>query len=143
MADVTFYHQVRVDGGRRSGISVDGLSILHGFIPGDEEYDPALEWYVDVTLVTARPPSEANALAWLIAHAVEFRQVLKEDADLLSTGIDANSMPAEFARPGAEGPIRVTVSAMRRLIGRQIGEKLQHFAEMDWTQLFSVLTPQA
>lgn len=142
MADVQFYHQERVDGGRRSGVTVDGTTILHGFLPGREEYDPALEWYVDVTLVTENPPTPANALSWLTIRAPEIRRALKEAADSLSVGIDANSMPAEFGSRGTEGPIRVTLSAMRRLIGRQIGGKLQQFAEMDWAVLFLALTPQ-
>jgi len=142
MAEVTFYHQQRVDGGRRSGVTVDGITILHGFLPGSEEYDPALEWYVDVTLVTNNPPTQANALNWLTSHAADIRRALTETADCLSVGIDAHSMPAEFGSPGSEGPIRVTVSALRRVVGRQVGEKLRQFAEMDWAQLFPVLTPQ-
>lgn len=142
MADVQFYHQERVDGGRRSGVTVDGTTVLHGFIPGGDEYDPALEWYVDVALVTANPPTQVNALTWLNNHKPEIDQALTEAANVLSSGIDADSMPAEFGRSGTEGPIRVTVSAMRRLIGRRVGEKLQQFAKIDWAQLFPVLTPQ-
>lgn len=76
MADVQFYHQERVDGGRRSGVTVDGTTVLHGFIPGGDEYDPALEWYVDVTLVTANPPTQVNALTWLNNHKPEIDQAL-------------------------------------------------------------------
>jgi len=143
MAEVTFYHQERVDGGRRSGVTVDGTPVLHGFVPGTNEYDPALEWYADVTLATANPPTQANGLTWLNSHAPEIRQSLTEAADCLSVGIDASSMPAEFQRFDAGGrPIRVTVSAMRRLTGRHVGEKLRQLAEMDWAQLFPALTPQ-
>jgi hypothetical protein len=143
MAEVTFYHQERVDGGRRSGLNVDGTSVLHGFIPGGTDRDPALAWYVDVTFTTPTPPTQATALTWLASHAADIRQSLTEAADALSVGIDVDSMPAEFGRNGAEGPILLTVSAMRRLTGRHVGEKLQHLAEMDLAQLFPILTPQA
>jgi hypothetical protein len=143
MAEVTFYHQERVDGGRRSGVTVDGETVLHGFIPGsNDDYDPALEWYVDVSLTTANPPTQTSALGWLNDRKPEIEQALAETAEVLSTGIDADSMPAEFERNGTDGRIRVTVSAMRRLVGRRVGEKLLEFARMDWGQLFPVLTPQ-
>lgn len=137
MAEVTFYHQERADGGRRTGVTVDGDSVAHGFLTGSEEYDPSLVWYVDVTVQTTSPPSRETALVWLERHTPEIRLALLETAGLLELGIDANSMPAEFGRKG----IRVTVSAMRRLVGRQIAQKLSHFAETDWSLLFPVLTP--
>jgi hypothetical protein len=137
MAEVTFYHQERVDGGRRTGVTVDGDSVAHGFVAGSEEYDPALVWYADVTVQSPSPPNRETALVRLQRHAADIRRALLETAGLLDTGIDANSMPAEFGQNG----IRVTVSAMRRLVGRQISQKLTHFAEMDWSLLFPVLTP--
>jgi hypothetical protein len=141
MAEVKFYHQERADGGRRTGVTVDGDTVAHGFLPGHDEYDPALLWYVDVTLQTPNPPTRTNALAWLQSRTPEIRLALSNTASLLELGIDMNSMPAEFGHNGAEGPIRVTVSAMRRLIGRQIAQKINHFAETDWAVLFPVLTP--
>ena len=143
MAEVTFYHQERIDGGRRSGLNVDGTSVLTGFVPGSVDRDPALAWYVDVTLVTANPPTHTSAFHWLNNHAHEIHQSLTEAAVALSVGIDVDSMPAEFGRPGIEGPIRVTVSAMRRLTGRHVGEELQRLAGMDWTQLFPLLAQRA
>ena len=102
-------------------------------------------------------PSDATAVAYanvrgLVEHAAALGGFIRIDmeqsefvdamADCLSVGIDAHSMPAEFGSPGSEGPIRVTVSAQRRLVGRQVGERLRQFGEIDWAQLFPVLSPQ-
>ena len=114
MADVQFYHQERVDGGRRSGVTVDGDAVLHGFVEGSEERNPALTWYADVTLSTPTPPRDATGLAWLLGHAAEIRAALDDAAEQLSTGIDVDVTPWEFETAGPEGPIRVSVSAMRR-----------------------------
>jgi hypothetical protein len=139
MAEVTFYHQERVDGGRRSGLYADGVAILHGFVPGEIEHDPALAWYVDVTLDTPTPPTRANAQAWLNQRWGEYRAVLTDAANELSCGIDIDTIPWEFQRQSPDGPIRVSVSAMRRLTARHIGEKLNHLAGTEWTSLFPAL----
>ena len=142
MAEVTFYYQERVDGGHRSGLNVDGISVLHGFVPGDTDRDPALAWYMDVTLATVTPPTHATAMVWLNSHTAEIRVSLAEAAEALSLGIDVDSMPAEFGRNGSEGPIHLTVSAMRRLTGRHVGEKLQQLAKADLAQLFPIPASQ-
>src|SRR5437763_1814329 len=96
MPEVTFYHQERVDGGRRSGLHVDGQTILHGFIPGGTDRDPALAWYVDVTMDTQTPPDHASALGWLRQHWGAIRAALTEAANQLTCGIDVDTTPWEF-----------------------------------------------
>mgnify|MGYP005867575247 CR=1 FL=1 len=142
MAEVILFHQERADGGRRSGLVVDGETVLHGFLPGADEHDPALVWYVDVSLATSAPPTPTNALSWLDHHEDEIRNSLTRVADALNLGIDSYSMPAEFTYPGTDGTVRVTVSAMRHVTGRQIGEKLRQFATAGWAQFFPALTSQ-
>jgi hypothetical protein len=143
MAEVTFYHQERLDGGRRSGLNVDGSSILHGFVPGGTDRDPALAWFADVALETQSPPSQATALVWLDQHSRELKDALTAAAEQLTCGIDVDSMPWETELPGSAGAIRVSVSAMRRLTARHVGEELKQLASMDWSELFPVMTPQA
>lgn len=141
MAQVTFYHQERVDGGRRSGLLVDGNSMLHGFLPGGADRDPALAWYADVTLESETPPEERDALDWLSQHGVEMRAALKEAGRELACGLDVDTVPWEFTYPGSGRPIRISVSAMRRLTARQVGQKLSELSERDWTSLFPALVP--
>ena len=141
MADVQFYHQERVDGGRRSGVTVDGDAVLHGFVEGSEVRNPALTWYADVTLSTPTPPRDATSLAWLLGHAAEIRAALDDAAEQLGTGIDVDVTPWEFETAGPEGPIRVSVSAMRRFTARNISQKLRWLASADWNALFPVSAP--
>lgn len=141
MADVTFYHQERFDGGQRSGVTVDGRTVLHGFVPGAGEYDPELEWYVDLSLPTTNPPTETDALQWLAVNERVIRDGLVSTAAKLECGLDNSAMPWETTTPGPEGPIRVSVVAVRRLLARQVGDKLRGLAARDWASLFPTTTP--
>jgi len=58
VSSVKFFRQKRFDGGIRMGVSVGQDLVLHHFVPGSDEDDPALEWYVDVELKAAGIPSE-------------------------------------------------------------------------------------
>lgn len=143
MAEVTFYHQERVDGGRRSGVFVEGTAVLQGFIPGDvDQEDSALAWYVDVTLDTPTPPTRTNALPWLERRWARLRAALREAGQLLSCGLDVDTIPWAFQHTGPDGPLRVSVSAMQRLTARRVGEKLTHLAETECSDLFPALLPQ-
>ena len=128
MADVQFYHQERVDGGMRSGVYVDSDAMLHGFVPGGEERDPALTWYADVTLSTPTPPGDETVVAWLQAHAPEIRAALGEAAEQLRSGLDVDTMPWELQRQGSEGPIRVSVPMPLRTRSTFAPTRSQRFA---------------
>jgi hypothetical protein len=130
MATMTFYHQERADGGRRTGLDVDGEAVLHSFAPGnDEESDPTLLWYVDVRISDAAPPtSHEEAAAWLARHADEIQAALSAAAGELGCGIDVDLLPWQFEYRAASEPILVSVSAMRRLAAREVGAKLQALA---------------
>jgi hypothetical protein len=143
MADVQFFHQERVDGGRRSGVSVDGTTVFHAFIPGSEEYDPALEWYADVTLPTQDPPSESTVRSWLAANGQVIRDALLAAAGQLECGLDDSAMPwvGTVTVTWPEGQPRVSVSAVRRVSARHVGEKLRWLASQDWSVLFPTPTP--
>jgi len=49
VTEIAFFINARQDGGLRTGIDVNGETIWHHFIPGPEDADPALLWWVDVT----------------------------------------------------------------------------------------------
>jgi hypothetical protein len=142
MSDVQFFHQVRFDGGRRSGVTVDGHTVMHGFVTGNEqEYDPALEWYADVTLASGEPPTDVTARAWLETDGGGvIRQALRAAADRLECGIDSG-MPWEAEFPAPAGPARVSVSAVRRLTGREVGTRLRALAAEPWDVLFPTAAP--
>lgn len=145
MAGVQFYHQERVDGGRRSGLTVDGNTVLHGFVPGGEEYDPALEWYADVTIPTQNPPSESTARGWLAANGQVIRDALVAAAGQLECGLDNSAMPwvGAVSVSWPEGQARVSVSAVRRVSARHVGERLRWLASQEWDSLFPSTTAVA
>lgn len=140
MAEVIFYHQERVDGGQRTGITVDGDAVLHGFVDGGSETNPMLAWYLDVSWKTDAPPVESNALSWLKQRDGEIREVILVAAQELSGGIDVDTFPWTRKQKTKIGTLRVSVSAMRRLTARDIGGHLKRFATADWDGLFPVLT---
>ncbi len=125
MMDVTFYHQVRADGGRRTGLSVGDDRGIERFVePADpDNYDPALRWYVDVTWdVTDPPATQTEARAWLAAKLPELRSVLETTADELSAGIDGDWSTRVNEIATALGTARVSVSAQRRYDGAVVAD---------------------
>jgi hypothetical protein len=47
MSTIGFFRQARFDRAVRSGVTVDGATVLHLFEPGDEDVNPAILWFVD------------------------------------------------------------------------------------------------
>ncbi len=142
MAEVTFYHHERADGGRRTGLTVDGLRALERFVPGTEDRNPALRWYVDVICSTDSPPdTQEAAVEWLSAHAAEIRAALEEASEQLAAGMDMDSVPWSFERRGADGPMRVSISAMRLHVAADIANRIREFLATDWPQLLGSLLP--
>lgn len=142
MSDVTFFYNERFDGGRRTGLQVDGLPALEHFVPGGENHDPRLLWYFDVAYaVPAAPGSQADALVWFNGHGDEIRVALEEAAEQLVGGIDMDLVPWTFERAGSDGQMRVSVSAVRRLAAVEVGARLRTFIESDWPRLAQTLRP--
>ena len=76
MPKLTFYHQARFDGGRRTGISLDDdATSLHFFETGaaEEDYDPRLLWYVDLRCEGNAIPGEPQAARdWFLDNEAYF-----------------------------------------------------------------------
>ena len=124
--DVTFYHQVRADGGRRTGMEVDQSRGIEEFVPCDDPdaSDPTLRWYVDVTWDVPEPPAtQEEARAWYAAHLPDVRGVLESAAGELAAGFDsAGMMPWVRRLPTALGEARVAVAAQRRYDGATVAQ---------------------
>jgi len=142
MKKLTFYHQVRADGGKRTGIESDDETLLHHFAPGGKDHDPALLWYVDFRCEGERlPDTPDGARDWFVRNEGYFVSQLREVAsDDLSVGFDAELMPLE--RHLADAPdgarVNVVVSAARRLPARDIAPRLRELAD-HWGELLSEL----
>jgi hypothetical protein len=139
MTDVTFYYQERFDGGRRAGLWYDDYHFLHSFIEGSEEFDSRLQWYVNVVIPTEDPPSEENALRWLVSHLAQIRRALTATAKILESGIDCDAIPWETSIPDEQGPMTVRIAAARHAIAGKISEKLNALAATSVSSLFSLV----
>lgn len=146
MSKLTFYHQVRVDGGERTGIDADDTELLHFFQPGasEEEHDPRLLWYVDVRCEGDRLPGDASgARDWFLQNQPFFVQELTRIAEEeLDVGFDAENRPYQREVGGAPDGARVliVVSAVRRLVGREVADHVRQMANQ-WSQLLNQLVP--
>ncbi|HET6572945.1 MAG TPA: hypothetical protein VFG68_05030 [Fimbriiglobus sp.] len=141
MAEVTLYYQERADGGRRSGLYVDGSPALGVFVEGGEESDPALLWYLDLVWETDTPPtSQEAARAWLADRADDIRAVLEQTADELEVGIDVDLIPWRREWQTGRGPVCIAVSAMRRFAAVDVGRRVRDLAAR-WGSLYPSLAP--
>ncbi len=141
MADITFFHNERVDEARRTGLTVGGVRALDHYVEGSEERDPSLRWYVDVIFHTPAVPADAGA--WVAAHAGAIWDALTDAADRLAAGVDADGVPWSFERPGADGPVRVSVSALRSETGHAVGGKLRRLVAGDLKSFLGSIQPAA
>src|SRR3954451_9524953 len=98
MPDLTFYRQKRVDGGVRTGIDIDGVTVCEDFEEGDEERDPALRWYVDLRCSGDSLPHDADlAREWLLEHEEMIRDGFSRYASQLAAGADRDDYPLQWS----------------------------------------------
>lgn len=130
MSKLTFYVQQRVDGGRRTGIDIDGETVFEHFEAAGEEFDPALLWYVDIRCVGNLPSEPDRAKQWLLDQMEPLRASLQSLGQELEVGLDSGLWPlqrkVEAAPPGVE--IAIVCSSLRRVATRDFGQILSHLA---------------
>jgi len=119
---ITFYEQMRQDGGLRIGVDVDGEPILGEFVGPDADGNPALTWYVDVRCAGKRLPTDAeSARQWLLDRSPIIRGALQGVADELRVGLDFGVEP--LIRPAAasvDERILIACLALDRERSRQL-----------------------
>jgi hypothetical protein len=141
MSSIVFFRQRRGDGGTRTGIDVNGRTVLDHFEEGKGEPDPALVWYVDVRCEGARLPKTAeSAQQWLIDKGPIISQGMDDLAEMLTAGIDSDTWPLQHALR-RNGAVRITIacSAMRRVEAQRIAGVLRDIAE-HWCDRLAGLT---
>ncbi len=137
MAMLSFYRQVREDGGIRTGIELNGTTVFERFESGGDDYDPALVWYVDIRCESNNLPQAAEeARDWLQRHGKYIRDGLPVLAAKLQAGVDVGSYPLRWQVPNVPEGLRVTVvcSALRRVPGLEIAKVLNEIGE-SWVEL--------
>ncbi|NQT36325.1 MAG: hypothetical protein HQ581_02485 [Planctomycetes bacterium] len=144
MPELIFYHQVRVDGGERTGASIDGTTVLEFFKPESGEADPALLWYVDVCCEGDNVPNDAkSARRFFSENSDYFTAWLGEIATgELDIGFDAESRPFQREAPDGLPGVRaqIVISAVRRLLARDIADRIRGVAA-HWKELLDRLAP--
>ena len=137
MPDLTFYRQKRVDGGVRTGIDIDGVTVCEDFEEGDEERDPALRWYVDLRCSGDSLPSDADsAREWLLEHEEMIRDGFSRYANQLAAGADRDDYPLQWSgfQPVPQGvQMSIACSAIRHVDARELNHVLREIAE-HWSE---------
>jgi hypothetical protein len=144
--ELSFYRQKRHDGGIRTAVTADGVTVLHRFQPGDAPSDPALLWYVDLRCSGRRLPVEPEATRqWLLAQSPIVRDNLTRLASKLEAGMDVEPWPFQWQVPRPPRGVRMTIvcSAVRRLPMLEIASILIDLCE-NWDEWLRELeVPQA
>jgi hypothetical protein len=131
MNKLTFYVQMRSDGGRRTGIDIDDETVLGRFESGGEEFDPALLWYIDIRCKGELPSEAAQARDWLLQQSELLKAELKKLGRELEVGLDSGLWPlqrkVEHSPHGVE--ITIVCSSLRRVASRDFGKTLGRLAD--------------
>ena len=94
MQTITFFRQVRKDGGIRTGVDLGQDTVLSRFDAGAAERDPALVWYVDVRAEGASLPATIEgARQWIVGHESTIRDKLLSMAEVYPAGVDSSEGP--------------------------------------------------
>lgn len=143
MATITVFRQGRADGGVRSGIDYEGMTVLESFEEGAGDDDPALLWYVDVRLSGDPIPAGSPEIVrdWLTQLGKVVQPRLISVATELETGIDG-FVPVQRALDVPVPGLQVTLVAtgIRRLDARAIAARIREVGEQ-WQDLLSSVQP--
>jgi hypothetical protein len=138
MASATVFWQERVDGGIREGIDYEGTTVLEHYVPGHEDDDPALLWYVDVRFEGSIPASSPESLRdWLTQIEGQVKPGLDAVADDLAAGTDG-LVPVQRPLPLSLDGVTACVVAtgIRRINARRIGERIRDLGNR-WSEMLS------
>jgi hypothetical protein len=114
------------------GVELDDDSLLLHFQPGkktDDEPDPTLVWYVDVSCKGGSLPSAPEAVRrWLLSHESQIVRVIEALAESLPQGIDPSDWP--LRREVKSGSVKITIScaAVRRIDAKRLSKILLDIA---------------
>jgi hypothetical protein len=135
MDKLNFYHQMRSDGGLRSGIDYNNERVLETYEAGKSPQDSALLWFIDVRCSAKKLPSEPESIRrWFLDRSGLIQPALHQLADDLRAGID-HDWPIKRPIPTKDRvEMAIFCSAVRRLIGRDISGVLFKL-EKSWPNL--------
>lgn len=117
MKTINFYRQMRVDGGKRTGVEIDGETVLERFESGNKAENSALLWFVDIRCSGSNLPDEAEAAReWLLEKGSNIQAGVRGVANNLRAGIDFSApVSREISNVGRGITVQIFCSAIRRL----------------------------
>lgn len=124
----------------RTGVEIDGETLLERFERGNKTENSALLWFVDIRCSGGNLPTEAEtARSWLLEKASTIQMGLRTLADELRTGIDFSApISRKISNAGKGVTIQISCSAIRRLEARDIASVLEEISSR-WTLLLNRL----
>ncbi len=141
MSQVAFYRQCRFDGGLRTGIDIDGIEHWHDYVPGPDDGDAGIIWFIDVRIEGETLPDDPDEVfTWLNTHSTEITTALRRFAEHYEVGLDAGPYPQRWEIERLPGDVdgEVVLSAANRIEGRQLGVLLGELAD-DWRNILAHL----
>jgi hypothetical protein len=144
-AGLTFFHQVRVDGGVRRGIMLGMSTVFERFEIGGEEYDPSLVWSVDLRCTGPSLPSNPDdAKAWLLSHSEIIRDGFLRYAEQLGAGSDPTGIYllewSDFNELPPGVSMKIVCGALRRIDALYLSKRIRFVGE-HWERLVGDLEP--
>jgi hypothetical protein len=130
MRKITFYRQLRRDGGIRTGIETDTGGVDQ-FQEGAEEYDPSLEWFVDLRVEGARLPEDLEeARNWLVENERFINQGFSGLASHLRAGVDSDIWPLRWKISPSPRSARMEIvcSCVRRITATKLSKVMEDMA---------------
>jgi hypothetical protein len=144
MPEVTFYRQKRVDGGVRTGITLNGVAIYSSFEEGEDEPDPALLWFVDLRCEgSSLPEKPEEARQWLLDHSRIIKDGFSKCAKEFRLGIDPDIYPLMWSDfPNSPKGVKMTIAyaAARHAAARQLEQVLKKIGA-HWKKSIQDLEP--
>jgi hypothetical protein len=146
MTKLTFFHQKRKDSAIRTGVEVNDELALENFVPGDNERDPVILWYIDIRCESKAdfPPDPEAARLFFTRIAPRISMALLDLARELAAGLDSDTWPARRRISNLPPGIKAELacSATQRVAGGEISMALEKLAK-NWKQILADLNSLA
>lgn len=146
MTKLTFFYHKRKDAAVRIGVEVEEDRVLERYIPGQENSDSALLWYIDVRCSTDEEISaDSEAVRkFFLKLSTPIQVALKSVANELSVGLDSDIWPNKWGLKNLPQGIsgEIVCSATRRITDGELVNVLLTLAN-EWPELIADLQPLA
>ena len=144
MPKIVFYRQLRMDGGVRTGLEVDGETAYGLFEEGQTDDNPRLRWVVDLRCVGPRLPTSARgARNWLLKNTSVIADGFKRCSQDLRAGIDPDVNVVrwkDFEAVPESVQMEIVFTAARREDAIGMADVLARIGS-NWERLVRMLAP--